>query len=111
MSIDLYAKYIKEREGRDILILEHGFITYKKINKDLYYLVDCFVEEGYRQKGVARQLLDEVCAIALADGATKVLGSVCTAAEGVTTSLISILAGGFKFSSQDGNMLYFVKDL
>lgn len=111
MSTSLYAKYIKEREGKDIVEWEHGFLTYKKLSNDLYYLIDCFVEKEYRRTSIARQLVDKVCEIAKADGARQVMGSVCTDAEGVTVSIASLLGGNFRFSSQQGNMLYFVKDI
>lgn len=111
MSTDLYAKYIQEREGREILTVEHGFLTYKRLDKDTYYLIDCFVEKGYRKLGIARQLGDDVCAIAKQNGAIKVLGSVCLDAAGVTESLTAILAAGYRYSSIHGNTLYFTKDL
>ena len=109
--MNLYAQYIKERENSEIIIHEHGFITYKVLQNGMYYLVDVFVEKEHRKSGAARSLVDAACEIARSAGQTQVLGSVCLDANGVTQSLAAILAGGFKYSSSNGNMLYFVKDL
>lgn len=105
----LYAQYIKEREGSEILIVDYGFATYRKLEDGSYYLIDIFVEERYRKLGIARNLFDKIVDIAKADNASRILGSVCTSANGVTASMASILAVGFQFSSQNGNMLYFSK--
>jgi len=111
MSINLYGKYIKERENSEIHIHDNGFVTYKKIDDETYYLVDCFVEKEFRRTGLATQLGEEVCAIVKARGAKRVIGSISTDANGVTESLKAILAAGYKFASLQGTMLYFTKDL
>lgn len=111
MSTSLYAKYIEEREGRLLISLEEGFVTYSKLDSNTYYLVDMYVQPQFRRLGIAWKLNDLVCDVARQDNATRLLTSVCTSANGVTESLQVVLAGGFRFSSQQGNMLYFVKDL
>ena len=111
MSINLYAKYIEEREGSSLISVEHGFLTYKKLNDDLYYLIDCYVEKGYRKLGIATDLGNQVCTIAKQDGAKQVMGSVCLNANGATESLTAILAAGYRYASISEQTLYFVKDL
>lgn len=109
--MNLYAQYIKEREDREIIVLGHAFATYKKLNPETYYLIDMFVERAYRRTNLAWDLNNIICDIAKKDGASNIITSICTDAAGVTVSMAVILAGGFKFSSASGNMLYFVKDL
>jgi hypothetical protein len=109
--LNLYAQYIKEREDREIIVLEHGFATYKKLNPETYYLVDMFVEKVYRRTNIAWDLNNIICDIAKKDGALNIITSICTDAAGVTESMAVILAGGFKYSSTSGNMLYFIKYL
>jgi hypothetical protein len=109
--MNLYAQYIKERENTEIIVLDHGFATYRKLNNVSYYLVDMFVEKAYRKCNVAWDLNNMICDIAKKDGASVIFTSVCTDAAGVSISLAVVLAGGFEFSSRDGNMLYFKKNL
>lgn len=111
MSIDLYGKYIEEREGRLLISLVEGFVTYSKLDNNTYYLVDMYVQPQFRKLGIAWKLNDLVCEVARKDNATKLLTSVCTSANGVTESLHVVLAGGFRFSSASGDMLFFVKDI
>ena len=49
----LYAKYIKEREGKDIVEDENGFATYILLPNCLY-VVDVFVVKEKRQEGLAK---------------------------------------------------------
>lgn len=111
MSINLYAEYLKEREGRQLISLPEGFVTFSKMNDDTYYLADMYVQPQFRKQGIAWKLNDLLSDVARKDHATKLLTSVCTTANGVTESLHVVLAGGFRFSSASGNMLFFVKDL
>ena len=109
--MNLYAQYIKERENSEIVILEHGFATYRKIDNFNYYLIDMFVEKAFRKCNIAWDLNNIVCDIAKKDGATTLITSICLDAVGVSTSMSVILAGGFKYTSSEGNMLYFSKPL
>jgi GNAT superfamily N-acetyltransferase len=108
---ELYSQYIKERENMDMVCVPHGFATYLKIDDDTYYLVNIFVEKGFRARGLASELSEMVRQIAKADGAKRMLGSVDITKNGVTESLSAILANGFRYSHANGNGLYFEKDV
>lgn len=110
--MDLYAKYIKEREDSEIFVEDYGFVTYRAIPKStVYYLVDMYILPEFRKTKKAWELHDKVLQTAKAAGATQLLTSVCLDANGVSNSMAVILAGGFQYSSSSGNMLYFVKDV
>jgi GNAT superfamily N-acetyltransferase len=109
--MSLYAQYVKEREGFETLEVEHGFATYKQVDPDMVYLRDIFVEQDFRQDGIATKLSKQVAEIAKGLGATKLTGSVCIDAAGVTISMKALLGDGFQFSHAVGNMIYFVKDI
>lgn len=109
--MNLYAKYIKEREDINTIEIDHAFATYKKINDDTIYLIDIFVENGFRRDGLATKLSSMIEEVARKEGATKILGSVDLSKNGVTESMKAILSNGFKFSSASGNGLYFIKDI
>lgn len=107
----LYAEYIKEREDTNLLQLEHAFATYKKINNETYYIIDVYVEKGFRRDGLATKLSAAIEEIAKKDGATKLLGSVDLSRNGATESMQAILSNGFKFSHTNGNGLFFIKEI
>ena len=107
----LYADYIKERENVELVQDEHGFATYKILEDNSYYIVDIFVEKDHRKGKIASQLADLIVTIAQANGASKLIGSICLNVEGVTESMKVLLAYGFKFSHANGTMLYFTKHI
>ena len=110
--MSLYAQFIKEREGFETLEVEHGYATYKQVEKDMVYVRDIFVEENFRQNGLAYELSIQLAEIAKGLGCTKITGSVCVSDDiGVTISMKFLLGNGFKFSHAHGTMLYFVKEI
>jgi GNAT superfamily N-acetyltransferase len=109
--MSMHADYLLERRGVSTLEKEHGFITYKRVDKDTYYIVDVFIREDARRDKLASRLADEVVAIAKAAGASKILGSVDLSAAGVTESLQVLLGYGMRFSRAAGSGLYFVKEI
>lgn len=108
--MSLFAKYKKEREGKETLEREHGFATYF-FHEDFCYLEDIFVDLKHRQEGLAAQMADEVCAIAKAKGYSKLMGSVNTRTNNVTTSIKVLLAYGMQFHDVQGHMIFFSKEI
>jgi GNAT superfamily N-acetyltransferase len=106
----LYADYIKEREGKELLELEQGFATYK-IRPPECYIVDIYVKPEYRKTGVAATMADFICAIAKDRGCTTLLGSVNTAAHGATSSMRVLLAYGMVLRAAKESMIYLSKEI
>lgn len=107
--MSLYAEYIKEREGRDIIEDERGFASYTFIN-DSVYIQEIYVRPKFRKEGVAAQYADTIATIAKSKGYSKMIGSVCPSAQGATESLKVLLAYGFKLQSSESNFIWFVKE-
>lgn len=108
--MSLFAKYKKEREGKETLEREHGFATYF-FHEDFCYLEDIFVDINFRQEGLAARMADDVCAIAKAKGYSKLMGSVNTRTNNVTTSIKVLLAYGMRFHDVQDHMIFFVKEI
>jgi ribosomal protein S18 acetylase RimI-like enzyme len=107
--MNLWAKYIKEREGYDSLETEHGFATYIISGEDCY-IRDIYVDPDFRQTGIASDMADEITKIAKASGCKRLLGSVCPNANGVTTSMKVLLSYGFEFLGVK-DLIYFKKEI
>ena len=89
---------------------EHGFLTYKALPEE-YRIFDIYVLPDFRQSGIAREMADEVCSLALENGCKIITGSVDTRANGATSSVKDLLAYGFKVLRTEGSMIYFVKEI
>lgn len=106
-----FAKYKKEREGKEVLETEHGFAVWYQLNPEVVYLEDIYVDLYHRQEGLASKMADEVAKIAKEKGCTKMLGSVNAQAHGADTSIRVLHAYGMKLHSVDGQMIYFIKEI
>lgn len=109
-NMSLYASYLKEREGKEIIESEIGFATYYFLD-DGCYIQDIFVLKDYRKIGEASRLAEEIEKIAKSKGYKKLYGTVCPLANGSTESIKALLAYGFKLNSSVSNLIAFVKDL
>lgn len=105
-----WAKYLKEREGVNVLEDEFGFVVYSIVGKECY-IRDIWVDENVRNRHLAAQLADEVCVIAREAGCSYITGTVCPMARGSTTSLKVLLGYNMTLVSATNNLIIFKKDL
>lgn len=108
--MSLYAEYIREREGKEIVEDEKGFVTYTFVPEGCY-VVDIYVKPEFRKQGHAAALTDVVACVAKGKGCSKLIGSVCPQAKGSTDSLKALLAYGFQLDSCAPNLIYLKKEL
>jgi ribosomal protein S18 acetylase RimI-like enzyme len=96
----LYAQYIKEREGREIIEKRWGFITYKiageECDIDTVYIVP-----EYRNAKAASSLTESVIEIAKAAGCKTLIGYNDPETDGSSVSMKAMLAFGFELSHID----------
>lgn len=108
----LYAQYIKEREGKEILETDKGFATFTVLNNGECYIQDIYVLPDHRQTGAASEMAARITEIAKSRDCHTLVGSVCVSTNNPTTSLKVLLAYGFKLHSvQNNNMIFLTKDL
>lgn len=106
----LYAQYILEREGFEIIEDEHGFATYR-IKGEECYLRDVFIKPEFRQTGVGRSYVEKISDIAKVAGCKLLTTTACPFSEGVTESVTAILKVGFKIHSTGADRIVFYKGL
>lgn len=109
-AFPMWKSYLKEREGSEVLELEHGFAVIRQLN-DCLYLQDIYVKPEHRGTGYGRKILEIVEATAKEMGYKFVLGSCSPKAEGSTVSLKAILACGFELYDCDRDIIYLKKAL
>ena len=110
-SMTLYAKYLKERENKEILEENQGFATYRMLDGGICYIIDIYVEESARKTGLATEMANKVCEIAKKHGCSHLIGSVCVDANKPTESLKVLLAYGMELFNVQDTMIYFKKEL
>jgi len=106
----LYSKYIKEREGKEIIESGIGFMTYK-IKGDECYVADVYIEPEFRKSGIASEMCSKIEKIARERGCKFLTGTVTPSLEGANVSLISQLNYGFKLHSCINDFIILKKDL
>jgi hypothetical protein len=106
----MYAKYKKEREGKEVLETEYGFASWC-IDGEVCYIEDIFVDLYHRQSGLAAKMADDICRLAKDRGCKTLLGSVNVQTQGSTTSMKVLLAYGMKLRSVNGQMIYLTKEI
>lgn len=108
--MSLYGKYINEREGREIVENEYGFITYI-INEENCFIHDAFVLPEYRRNGAAKLLMNEIIKKARENGCKFLVAGVCPSTFGSNEALKIQLNYGFKLSSSTNNYIILKKSL
>jgi len=98
--MNLYAEYIKERENKDLIEKDYGFCTYEILGQYVY-LADVYVSKDERQKGLCKDLVEEVVRIGKENGCKHILTSFCLKATNWEISKKVIKQCGFKFHRKD----------
>jgi predicted GNAT family acetyltransferase len=106
----LFAQYIREREGKEIVETENGFATFFYTG-EYCYIEDIYVKPELRKSGLASELANQISEIAKNKGVKKLLGSVSPKATGADASMRVLLAYGFKLLSSDKDLIYFEKEI
>lgn len=89
----LFAEYLKEREGVDLIHNEKGFAIYSILNNECY-IRDIYVLPEYRKSHVATELANQIQDIAKAKGCKVLTGSVSPQANNSHSSIKVLLAYG-----------------
>lgn len=96
--MSLYAEYIKEREGSDIIESSAGFVTYNLMEgNQICYIADIFIKPEYRQLNLATEMINIVIEKVKPLGCIKLVGNVDPKANGSTLSRKFILGFGAKY--------------
>jgi GNAT superfamily N-acetyltransferase len=108
--MSLYAEYIKERAGIDILETEKGFISYQISGLECF-IHDAYVRPEHRKSGEAARMLDAVVAIAKEQGCSLLTATVCPSANYSTEAMASCIAVGFRIMASVPNLISLKKEI
>lgn len=99
--MNMYEKYIKERENLDCIKTDKGFITYR-VDFPNCFIANYFVLPEYRMEGHSVFLADQVFDICRQADVEKVFCKTDERTIGWKISRNSILSYGFKEIEKDG---------
>lgn len=102
----LYAQYIKEREGKEVIEDRFGFIVYK-IEEDCAAIFEYFTLPKRRKKGRGFAMADEVFKICKKKGVEVVFCQSDERAKGWEIANLTILKYGFKEYMKKGPVHYY----
>lgn len=113
----LYKQYIQEREGKDIIEHEHGFMVYElvisqdKESFDYLYIHDVFVVPEERNRGIISSLEQQVLRIAEANLCKNIYCQCDLSQNNPEVALLTILRRGYKIASIKDHIITFIKEI
>lgn len=106
----LFAKYLSEREGKQIIEDERGFIVYKIVGEECY-LAEGFVSEEARGSSAASDLFRHLLAAAQAEGCKAITANIHLIDPGAMRTLAAALKRGFRVASANNNVLLIIREV
>lgn len=106
----LYAKYIKEREGFEILEGDYSFCTYKIRDGELF-IAHMYVEPEHRQKSLSRLMVDQLAIIAKENNCKAIVGTIDLRVGEPSNTLHAALKDGFKIYQANNDVILIGIDL
>lgn len=107
----LYAKYIREREGKEIIETDDGFATYQIFDNGECYLQDIYIVPEKRNSGLATEIANKVSEIAKERGCNLLIGSVCVDDKCATRNMKVLLAYDMQVYKTAGTMIFLRKQI
>ena len=106
--MELFATYLKEREGSELVHDEKGFATYKKHGQNNIYVVDVYVRPEFRKKRVASGYLNMIADITSCE---NLITSCDENANNWKESEKAILGYGFELKTRENTMRWYIKEM
>ena len=106
----LYAKYVKEREGNEVIETPWGFIEYY-ISLPFLKIEAIYVLPDFRKSHLGSKLADMVASIGRKAGATHMMAQVQRNTLNWQESLAAVKGYGFKVQSDRNNTIMLIKSL
>lgn len=109
--MSLWADYVKEREGLDVLEKDYGFVCYKFFLPDECFVQAIYIRPQDRKNGIGTQLAKELEEMAREKGCKIMTCKIDHLEMNATLSLQAILSYGFKVIAADKQVIYLAKEM
>jgi ribosomal protein S18 acetylase RimI-like enzyme len=106
----MYLDYIKEREGKDSICSNQGFLVYK-IHGDNCHVYECYVAPQFRRSNVATEFFDKLIEMIKSVGCKTITACVVPSLNGASESLMAQLQYGFKVTRAIEDCIILTKEI
>ena len=107
-----YALYIKEREDKDILENDKGFVAYLVLDKSkTVYISDMFIRKEHRNTEVFTNFHKDLMAVAKENSCTKLMANVDVNTNNWEHSKMRLEEDGFKVCGKDNSLIFLIKEI
>ena len=107
----MWAEYLKEREGKEVLQDPTGFTVYSYPGDKLCYIEDNWVMPDFRKSGVAKKMADKIVIEAKERGCDTLIGSVDLKSSAPGQNMKVLLAYDMDPYLTEGSVVYFRKSI
>jgi hypothetical protein len=101
----LYAKYIKEREGFEVLENEFSFLTYVINPNKECFIGHLYVDSKLREQGNCRNIINGLKIVAKKRGCNNIVASIDLRDKNASHTILCALQIGFKILSANNNLI------
>lgn len=108
--MSLWAEYVKEREGHEVIEEPWGFLRYH-IAPPLLCIDDLYIQPEYRRGERGSELADRVTRIARESKCTHLWAQVWPHTLNATDSLKAVLAYGFQVTGAQNGAIILLKEI
>lgn len=106
-----YREYLVTKSGCSVIEHDHGFLLYKQVNEIEMRITEIHVDPAYREKGIARDMADQVVAIAKEIGCKWMSCSTNLTGHDDRLSMLAILHYGFTPVQAHNNEIKYLKEI
>lgn len=110
ISETLFAEYIKEREGFEVMETEESFVIYK-IKGELAFISHAFTRKNYRRDHYMSELLDALSEFLLSKRVSALSASIDLRDQNASTTLLASLKYGFEIKAAEQGIIFIEKNL
>lgn len=107
---NLFADYLKERLGQEIIENEHGFIIYK-INGNECFLAEMYIKPESRRSGHGKSLLTELKVIGLDAGCEYITATIHQVDKNAHFTMAGAISCGFKIHNAHNNVITIILNI
>lgn len=108
--MELYAEYIKEREGSELISTPYGWLSYRITDKECF-IIELFVTQAARRSGQGSELLTKIIKQALRNNCELITANIHLFDPNHDGTLRGALARGFKILSANNDVLLVAKKI
>lgn len=108
--MDLFKEYLKERENKEVIENEYGFIIYKLFDKECF-IADFYIKPAFRNTIVLPNFIDQLAKIAKSSECDHISAKLYIADNGHQKTLMAAFKMGFNILSTNNDCIIIIKKL